>query len=131
MARRRIAALVALLGLFAVPVQSAHASTHDDVRPNVIAGPSPIFPEMYFDQATVLKDSAGRIIGYQLCAHGNASFLYVSGAWDYRMDGTRTALDGRTGPPVEEHDGLTASPYYDHCLNVLRLGYQTGHVDAT
>jgi hypothetical protein len=95
------------------------------------ASPSPVYPEMHFKPVTTLKDSRGRVIGYHVCAEGDASFLYVFGAWDFRIDGTRTGVNGTVGPVVDEETGKSGSPYFDPCLDVMRLGYQTGHAHAT
>lgn len=96
-----------------------------------VASSSPVYPEMHFEPAVTLRDSRGKIVGYRLCAKGDASFLYVFGAWDYRMDGTRATASGSPGPVIAQRDSTSGWPTYSGCLTATRLGYQTGHVHAT
>jgi hypothetical protein len=95
------------------------------------AAPQPVYPEMHFEPVEVIRDSRGRITAYQLCAAGDATFLYVFGAWDYRVDGTRSGTAGAVGPAITERHGDSGDPQYRHCHTVARLGYANGSAHAT
>lgn len=95
------------------------------------AGASPVIPEMDFDPVVTIRDARGKPLGYKLCARGDASFLYVFGAWDFRIDGSRASLTGAAGPVVTERDSEAGTESYGGCLTAYRLGYVTGHVHAT
>lgn len=96
-----------------------------------VGSPSPVYPYMKFKPVTTVKDSRGKITAYELCAEGDATFLYVFGAWDFRIDGTRATTGGAAGPVVDEHDSRSGWPLYGNCLTVARLGYTVGHAHAT
>jgi hypothetical protein len=86
----------------------------------------PVNATATFDEASLVLNSRGSVVAIDICAHGDASFLFITGSWTMRVNAARSNGSTFTAAP-----GNSGVPMFDGCVRVPVQGATTLSIDAT